>query len=101
MQEINKRLNHFVKLVHLNTNIGYGHGIMKGVEIASGEVIAWTHADLQTDPLDILEAHKKFITHPEYPKCIMKGKRVGRNFIDSMFTSGMGFLASVLLRSVC
>ena len=93
--EIN-RIN--IKCISVSTNIGYGHGIMSGVNNASGEVIAWTHADLQTDPTDVLEAYNKYIAHPQYPDCIMKGRRVGRNLFDRMFTTGMSLLSTALLR---
>jgi dolichol-phosphate mannosyltransferase len=87
-----------IKYADIQENIGYGHGIMEGVRIASGEVIAWTHADLQTDPADVLEAYKIFVDHPEYPNCILKGRRVGRNPLDALFTGGMSILSSLLLR---
>ena len=86
------------KTLRIEKNIGYGHGIMEGVRIASGEVIAWTHADLQTDPVDVLEAYKIFVDHPEYPNCILKGRRVGRNPLDTLFTGGMSILSTLLLR---
>ena len=86
------------KTLRIEKNIGYGHGIMEGVRIASGEVIAWTHADLQTDPADVLEAYKIFVDHPEYPHCILKGRRVGRNPLDTLFTGGMSILSTLLLR---
>ena len=86
------------KTLRIEKNIGYGHGIMEGVRIASGEVIAWTHADLQTDPADVLEAYKIFVDHPEYPNCILKGRRVGRNPLDALFTGGMSILSTLLLR---
>jgi len=89
---------HFIKVVRVKSNIGYGHGIMSGVNSASGEVIAWTHADLQTDPIDVIVAYQTFINHPQYPHCIMKGRRVGRNLFDAMFTAGMSLLSTVLLR---
>ena len=86
------------KTLRIEKNIGYGHGIMEGVRIASGEVIAWTHADLQTDPADVLEAYKIFFDHPEYPNCILKGRRVGRNPLDALFTGCMSILSTLLLR---
>lgn len=86
------------KTLRIEKNIGYGHGIMEGVRISSGEVIAWTHADLQTDPADVLEAYKIFVDHPEYPNCILKGRRVGRNPLDTLFTGGMSILSTLLLR---
>ena len=87
----------FVKLLRIKKNVGYGHGIMEGVRFSSGDVIAWTHADLQTDPADVLKAYQTFVTHPEYPNCILKGRRVGRNPIDAFFTVGMSLLSSILL----
>ena len=56
-----------IKCVSVTKNIGYGHGIMSGVNSASGEVLSWTHADLQTDPSDLLEAYKIYRAHPRYP----------------------------------
>ena len=38
-----------IKLCCVKKNIGYGHGIMKGVYIAKSEIIGWCHADMQTD----------------------------------------------------
>ena len=87
-----------IKCVTITKNIGYGHGIMSGINSASGEVLSWTHADLQTDPSDLLEAYKIYVAHPRYPYCILKGRRVGRNFFDTIFTAGMSLLSTVLLR---
>jgi len=86
------------KTYRIQNNIGYGHGIMEGVRKATGEVIAWTHADLQTDPADIIEAYKLFVEYPEFPNCILKGRRVGRNPLDALFTGGMSILSTLLLR---
>jgi glycosyltransferase involved in cell wall biosynthesis len=87
------------KTLRIEKNIGYGHGIMEGVRNATGDVIAWTHADLQTDPADVIEAYKTYLQHPEYLNCILKGRRIGRNPIDAMFTAGMSVLSTLLLRS--
>ena len=35
----------FVKLVKVKKNEGYGNGILEGLNNASGEILAWTHAD--------------------------------------------------------
>ena len=84
--------------IRIENNIGYGFGIMEGVRAATGDVIAWTHADLQTDPGDVTRAYKDFVKHPEYPECILKGKRIGRNPLDAFFTAGMSVLSTILLR---
>ena len=97
-QALPGKSNNQFKVLRIENNIGYGNGIMAGVKSASGEVIAWTHADLQTDPVDVLEAYKKYITYPIYPDCIMKGRRVGRNFFDMIFTLGMSLLSTLLLK---
>ena len=86
------------EILSLDKNIGYGNGIMQGVFQAQSEVIAWTHADLQTDPSDVLKAYETFVSHPEFPKCILKGKRIGRGLFDSLFTFGMSIFSSFLLR---
>ena len=86
------------KTLRIEKNIGYGHGIMAGVSKATGEVIAWTHADMQTNPTDVLKAYKTFVNHPEYPNCMLKGRRVGRNPLDVLFTGGMSTLSTLLLR---
>jgi len=90
-------INQF-KTYRIQKNIGYGHGIMEGVKKATGEVIAWTHADLQTDPEDVIEAYKIFVEYPEFTNCILKGRRVGRNPLDVFFTGGMSILSTLLLR---
>ena len=87
-----------LKSIKIENNVGYGFGIMEGVRAATGEVIAWTHADLQTDPKDVTEAFKEYSKNSNYPKCILKGKRIGRNLFDTLFTAGMSFLSTLLLR---
>ena len=91
-QKLSKR-KHFVKLVKIKKNIGYGHGILEGIKSSNCDVIAWTHSDLQTDPTDVIKAFHVFKKHPNYPNCILKGRRIGRNPIDALFTYGMSILA--------
>ena len=49
-----------LRVIKVDSNQGYGHGILKGLEEANGEILSWTHADLQTDPRDILDGLKLF-----------------------------------------
>ena len=42
-----------IKVIRVKENIGYGHGILYGLKHAKGEIISWTHADLQTDISDV------------------------------------------------
>ena len=39
-----------LRAIYIDKNIGYGHGILTGLKDAKGEILGWTHADLQTDP---------------------------------------------------
>ena len=40
--------------IRVEQNQGYGFGIKSGLESATGDILAWTHADMQTDPQDII-----------------------------------------------
>lgn len=72
--------------IRIKKNIGYGNGILKGLENARGEVLSWTHADLQTDPKDVVDGYLVYKNELLSKECIVKGVRKNRNFIDSFFT---------------
>ena len=84
------------KTVRVEKNQGYGFGILSGLREAQGDVIGWTHADLQTDPQDILQAVNFFKETPI--KTFVKGKRYGRPFMDVVFTIGMSIFETLLLK---
>ena len=52
-EHINK--NQKIKLVDIEKNIGFGNGIWEGFKTAKYNILAYTHADLQTDPEDIIK----------------------------------------------
>ena len=83
--------------VRVEKNIGYGNGILYGLNLAKGEVISWTHADLQTDVSDVIKGFKKFENELLNKKCMVKGERKNRNLIDFFFTFSMGAYSSILL----
>ena len=93
-----RHLTQKIKVLNIKKNTGYGHGILSGLKIAKGNVLAWTHADLQTDPKDVVSAYKEFKKHND-PKMVIKGKRRNRNPIDSFFTWGMQVYCSLKLKS--
>jgi len=78
----------FAKTIKVEKNLGYGHGIMKGLESARGEYLAWTHGDLQTSPADVFKGFKLL---EQNPKSLVKGNRSGRPLMDRFFTRGMSF----------
>ncbi|TSC68615.1 MAG: Methyltransferase type 11 [Parcubacteria group bacterium Gr01-1014_66] len=86
----------FIVPVSVQKNVGYGHGIITGLAAARGEVLAWTHADLQTDPQDVFIAFDTFTMAG--PKTVVKGKRSGRYFLDWIFTVAMSAVASLTLQ---
>lgn len=76
------------KPVFVKVNQGYGYGILQGLANADGDVLAWTHADMQTDPLDVLVAYQRLIDCVDVD-AIVKGKRKSRPLLDNFFTWGM------------
>ena len=81
--------------VRIEVNQGYGFGIMTGLKSAKGELMGWTHADLQTDPKDVLDALKFFNKSEDLIFC--KGRRFGRPILDVLFTISMSFFETILL----
>ncbi len=85
-----------LNVVYIKKNLGYGFGILSGLNEAEGDIIGWTHADLQTDPNDFIKGVDFF---KEFGNNIfVKGKRYGRPFSDTIFTIGMSIFESILLR---
>lgn len=83
-------------VVYVKKNQGYGFGILSGLNEAQGDIIGWTHADMQTDPNDFITGVGFF---KEFGNNIfVKGKRYGRPFSDTIFTVGMSIFESILLR---
>ena len=80
-------------------NKGYGNGILAGLEAARGDVVGWTHADLQTDPADALTAYGLYEQSDTPANLFVKGARTGRPLADRVFTTGMAFFETVFLRT--
>lgn len=69
---------------------GYGSDIMYGLKHSKADVLAWTHADMQTDIKDVFTAYERFTDLDGMANHIfMKGKRIKRPFLDAIFTYGM------------
>jgi glycosyltransferase involved in cell wall biosynthesis len=82
--------------VRVETNQGYGFGILAGLRAAQGEILAWTHADMQTDPTDALVGLELFAAGQD-AKIFVKGRRYGRPIADTAFTVGMSVFETLLL----
>ncbi|MDO8772572.1 MAG: glycosyltransferase family 2 protein [Burkholderiaceae bacterium] len=81
--------------VRVEKNLGYGFGILSGLKAAKGEILGWTHADMQTNPQDALRGLALFEKHG--PRIFVKGRRYGRPFADAVFTLGMSAFETILL----
>ncbi len=85
-------------------NQGYGFGILSGLRAARGELLAWTHADMQTDPKDVLaglaiyEGFKRNDIAKDND-IFVKGQRIKRPVTEAIFTLGMSIFETLLLRT--
>lgn len=77
-------------------NQGYGFGIISGLKIIGTDYVGWTHADLQTDPRDVL----LFLNDVSNGAKFLKGLRYGRPASDRFFTTGMSIVVSILFQRI-
>lgn len=87
----------FARCVHVAVNQGYGYGLYCGLQAGLGRYLGWTHADMQTDPLDVLRAIRLIEASPSKSTTFVKGLRIGRSWVDQVFTIGMSCFASMIL----
>ena len=87
----------FARVVNVEVNQGYGFGITSGLNEAKGEFIGYTHADMQTDPADVLEALEIIEKQINPKNCYIKGDRKGRPLFDQFFTMGMSAFETIYL----
>lgn len=90
-------LPHNIVPIRIEKNIGYGNGILTGLNHANGEVLSWTHADLQTDLSDVIKGYNLYKKELLNKTCVIKGERKKRNLFDTFFTFLMGLYCSILL----
>lgn len=94
---INLNLPYNIIPLRIDKNIGYGDGILQGLKHSKGEIVSWTHADLQTDVSDVIIGFNQFEEDLINKKCMVKGIRKNRNIIDSFFTFSMGVYSSIII----
>jgi glycosyltransferase involved in cell wall biosynthesis len=94
---INLNLPNNIIPLRIEKNIGYGDGILQGLKHSTGEIVSWTHADLQTDVSDVIIGFNKFEDNLINKDCMVKGIRKNRNIIDSFFTFSMGLYSSIVI----
>lgn len=87
----------FARIVKVEINQGYGYGIIQGLKACKGEFLGWTHADMQTDPADLIRALEIIERNGNNKKLYVKGDRKGRPFLDQFFTRGMGLFETIYM----
>lgn len=98
-RELAKPENAFARSVRVEKNRGYGHGIGTGLRAASGEFLAWSHADMQCEPGDVFAAYDKLQSLPDPKRAIVKGRRAPRELAAEIVTRGMSLFATCVLRT--
>jgi len=98
LQEIFKFLPEDNFKLILNKKRGsYGADIAKALSKAKGKILSWTHADMQTDPEDVIKALDLY-KNSKKEKVIIKGKRKNRKLSEAFFTFGMQMVVFLVLR---
>lgn len=85
------------RVVKVNKNQGYGYGILSGLKECKGDFLGWTHADMQTDPKDLITAFNILEENNFNKNIYVKGDRKGRPFFDQFFTSGMSLFETIYM----
>jgi glycosyltransferase involved in cell wall biosynthesis len=96
--ELLKGIEENIRVVKVDKNQGYGYGILFGLKQATGSFLAWTHADLQTDPADVFKALDIYLLAPKRP-VLVKGYRKNRKLSEAFFSWCMGLISSVFLKA--
>lgn len=87
----------FARKVTVKVNQGYGYGILSGLAAAKGDFLGWTHADMQTDPADVIKAIDIIKENNCSDDVFVKGNRRGRSVFDLVFTCGMSVFETLYL----
>lgn len=87
----------FARTVLVPVNQGYGYGILQGLQSAQADFIGWTHADMQTNPADVIRAYHLLAEEGWSKNIFVKGNRKGRSLFDQFFTSGMSLFETLYL----
>jgi polyisoprenyl-phosphate glycosyltransferase len=87
----------FARTARVPVNKGYGYGIVQGLKSLQSTYIGWTHADMQTDPHDIIKALEILEFNSDPKNMYVKGQRRGRPIADNVFTCGMSLFESAYM----
>ncbi len=97
IKELEKK-NKEIQFVDIKEDLGWGNGIMTGLKYAECEFVGWTHGDLQYDLGTLNTVYSLYLNSKnENDLLLIKGERRSRSFVESLFTTSMGIVASLIL----
>ncbi len=94
----NINLHSNIQWLQVPVNKGYGNGIVQGLLQANAAVLSFTHADMQTNPNDVIRAFELY-QHNNNDNLLVKGKRINRNKLDALFSWFMQLYTNYTLKT--
>ena len=91
----NQDLGSWFRVVKIEKNQGYGYGLWAGLKTTSATYVAWSHADLQCDPVNAFKALRTLKS--DSGQIIVKGVRFGRDWKDVAVSRVFENLAQLIL----
>ena len=90
--------------VNVRENQGFGYGVLQGLSASSGDILSYTHADLQTNPNDVIEG-LKFFEGKMDSNLFVKGHRINKiknnwKVIDLFVSYSMTVFESLLFQRI-
>ena len=89
-----KKNNIFIRKLDLKKNLGYGGGIIAGLNIAKGNYIGWAHAAVHSPLGDFIKLYELI---KNKKNIFGKGKRINNRGFDAIISRFHEKLASVIL----
>ena len=96
-EEIGKGDSFPIRTATVHVNRGYGYGILTGFSIATGDYVAWSHADMQCPPTDVIRLFDAVLARPAPERCFGKGNRVNDRGRGAILTRLQTALARLIL----
>jgi len=92
-----------IRTCKVKNNIGFGYGLKKGLLIARGKIVIYSHADLEVDPNDINKSIKLFKKSNLNKRIFIKGNRIEKiknhwTYLDIFFSYALTILTSILFK---
>jgi glycosyltransferase involved in cell wall biosynthesis len=98
LERLARERSDFIRVVTVPENVGYGHGILAGLAAARAPLLAYSHADVQTPPEDVLRGLQMIRERRlDMGRTLVKGLRTRRRKAERLLTAGLAAVARWLL----